>query len=277
MSVGFIGAGKVGCSFGRYLASCGVALSGYFSRNPEAAREAAEFTGSGFFRSMEELVRESDMIFLTVSDDAIAQVWEQMGSLQLAGKVVCHCSGVLSSEILSGAREARVFSVHPLLAVNSRLQSYREFSQALFTIEGEAASGSKPATLLASCGNRVVVIEAKDKVRYHAAAVLGSNLILGLAECAMEELQQCGFARDEAREALAPFMLANLAHLKEHRIEDCLTGPVERGDVRTVQKHMDVLEGTNREAYRLLSEKALVLARARNPERDYGELEKQLK
>lgn len=278
MTIGWIGAGKVGFSLGKYLSGHGVKMSGYYSRDPESAREAAEFTGTGFYGSMEELVSDSDVIFITVPDDAIGQVWEQLKQMQMTDKIICHCSGVLSSEIFSDKHAHKVYgySIHPLLAVYDKLHSYQEFSGALFTIEGDEKHRQELAQLIEGCGNPVIFIRPQDKVRYHAAAVLASNLVLGLAKTAMEELTACGFTEEAAKAALAPFMQANISHLKEQSLEQSLTGPVERGDVTTIRRHMEVLSGENREIYRLLSKKALAVAEKKNYGRDYTRIERQL-
>lgn len=279
MRIGLIGAGKVGFSLGKYLSEHGHSLSGYYSRNPESAREAAEFTGTRYFETMEQLVQDSEVLFLTVPDGMIASVWEQVKCMQIKDKVICHCSGVLSSEVFSdkAALSCSTYSIHPLLAVNSKLHSYKELSTTLFTIEGDADRKSEMTAMFEACGNQVITLAPADKIRYHAAAVFASNLVLGLAETAMEELQQCGFSEDTARAALAPFMMANCSHLLEHPLEGCLTGPVERADTGTVEKHLGCLEGENREIYRLLSRKALKIARSKNPEREYETLEETLK
>jgi predicted short-subunit dehydrogenase-like oxidoreductase (DUF2520 family) len=61
--------------------------------------------------------------------------------------------------------------------------------------------------------------------------------------------------------------------LAEHTPEEALTGPVERADLTTVETHLEKLGGDNREIYRLLSKKALELAKLKNENRDYGKLE----
>lgn len=279
MAIGWIGAGKVGFSLGKYLVDHGNSVSGYYSRNPESAREAAEFTGTRSYGRMEELVSDSDIIFLTVPDDVIGQVWEQIRHMQIAGKVICHCSGALSSKVFSdiAAQEACGYSVHPLLAVNDRLHSYRELSNALFTIEGEDSSACILTKIFQDCGNQVLFLAPEDKLRYHAAAVIASNLVLGLAEAAIEEFEQCGFSRETAKASLVPFMQLNLEHLAGQKMEECLTGPVERGDTRTVERHLCALTGENREIYRLLSRKIEGIARRKNPGRDYGQLDGLLK
>ena len=53
MRAGFIGAGKVGFTLGKYLAMHGIEISGYYSRTPASAKEAAEFTQSRYYTSIE--------------------------------------------------------------------------------------------------------------------------------------------------------------------------------------------------------------------------------
>lgn len=278
MRIGFVGAGKVGFSLGRYFTEHGIHVSGYYSRNPRSAGEAAEFTGTGSYETLEDLVRDSEVIFITVPDDAIASVWKAMKALRIAGKAVCHCSGVLSSDIFSesAACGCTGYSIHPLLAVSDRLRSYQEFSQAIFTIEGDEAGQEEMAALLRHCGNTVIPIRREEKTRYHAAAVFASNLMLGLAQAAIEELTCCGFTQEEARAALAPLMEKNISHLGEHMPAEVLTGPVERGDADTVSRHLDTMTGRHREIYRLLSEELLPIARQKHPERNYEKLEELL-
>ena len=279
MRIGFIGAGKVGYSLGRYLKDHGYSVTGYYSRTPASSEGAAEFTGTGFFSTMEALVQESEVIFLTVPDGAIRSVWEQLKTVQIRDRIICHCSGVLSSEIFSDmdGTGCSGYSIHPLLAVNDKLHSYKEFPNTLFTIEGHPDHLAEMRQMFEGCGNTVVPLDAKNKVRYHAAAVLGSNLVLGLAETAIEELVRCGFSREEARAAMGPFMLANVAHILDHPLEGCLTGPVERCDRGTVEMHLSELDGETREIYRLLSLKAEKIAERKNPDRDYTGLKKILK
>lgn len=275
MTIGFIGAGKVGFSLGKYFTGHQITVSGYYSNNPTSAREAAEFTDTRYYKKLDDLVRDSEVIFITTPDSAIARVWEDLKSLQIREKIICHCSGVLSSDIFSEITDYHCsgYSIHPLLAVHDKLHSYKEFSDALFTIEGSKDHAALMRSLLEDCGNQVLSLRPDDKIRYHAAAVLASNLVLGLVETAADELTSCGFTRDTALHALAPFVYANASHLLTESLEDSLTGPVERADLLTIQKHLEKLYGDDKEIYRLLSKKALSIAKRKNKNRDYSTLE----
>ena len=77
MKVGFIGAGKVGCSLGKLFAETQHNLTGFYSLTSSSAESAAEFTNSTYFQNLEDLIQDSDTVFITVPDDSIERVWEQ--------------------------------------------------------------------------------------------------------------------------------------------------------------------------------------------------------
>ena len=83
MRAGFIGAGKVGFTLGKYLAMHGIEISGYYSRTPASAKEAAEFTQSRYYTSIEEITKDSDTLFLTVPDGTIGEIWDDMRNLPI--------------------------------------------------------------------------------------------------------------------------------------------------------------------------------------------------
>lgn len=279
MDIGFIGAGKVGTSLGRYLKENHMHITGYYSRNPVSAKEAAKYTGSKSFSSIGEVAGESEILFLTVSDGQIEKVWEQMKHLPVAGKVICHCSGLLSSAVFSEISQKGAFgySIHPLLAVSDKFQSYQNFSSAVFTLEGAKEKRETVAELFRQCGNPVEFLTADGKEKYHAAAVMASNLVTALSYAAESMLLECGFSKESAAKALTPLFLGNARAVAEKGAVHALTGPVERLDVETVEKHLKALDGREREIYRLLSLYAVELAEQKHRDRDYGDLKGRLK
>lgn len=274
MDIGFIGAGKVGVSLGRYLKENHVHITGYYSQNPVSAKEAAEYTKTRSFSTVEEVAKESELLFLTVPDGQISKVWEQMKDLPVAGKIICHCSGLLSSAVFSGIAQRGAFgySIHPLLAVSDKFQSYQTLYHAVFTVEGSKEKRDCVEKLLRQCGNQMVYLEPEQKVKYHAAAVMASNLVAALHYAAQKLLTECGFSKELASESLKPLFLGNAKAVAQKGAVAALTGPVERMDTDTVKKHLEALNGMDREVYRLLSLYAVEVAQQKHPERDYEEL-----
>ena len=257
--IAFIGAGKVGCSLARYLGEGGAAeLAGFFSRTPEHAQEAAAFAGGVAFKTAAEAVLASDATFLTCTDTELPKIAAEMAAVlgeAAAGKIVAHCSGALPSSALAPLREAgaAVASCHPLYAVSSRFDCWQELGRAWFTLEGDDAAFELLEALLASCGNRTARIPAEQKTRYHAAAVMASNLVVGLCDLAASELAACGFAPADAEAALAPLFLGNAEHIAADGVAASLTGPAARGDTATIDAHLSCLCGDTKQVYQLLT------------------------
>lgn len=219
-----------------------------------------------------------DVLFLTVPDDAVADVWEQVRAFPIQGKYICHCSGSLSSAVLSGIQEtgAYGYSIHPMFPFKSKKTAYEDLRHALFTVEGDVRHKEEIKALLRRCGNPVVEIRQEDKVLYHAAAVFASNLMVGLMEEAVQMLIQCGFERQEAMAALKPLAVSNLENIFEAGTKNALTGPVERHDVQTVKKHLKVLKQDQKETYLSLTGEIIKIAEKRHPEISYADMKQVL-
>lgn len=296
MKTGFIGAGKVGCSLGKYLCAHGVKVAGYYDRDTEAASDAAQFTKTTRYDAAETLAADCDVLFITVPDGLIRPVLldlmkgcevkeddgggtgEKTASRSiLEGKFLCHCSGSLSSrEVFQGIEAAGAFgySVHPLFAVSDRHETWRELDGAFFSLEGDPAHIDDMSAFLAKAGITFQIIDPSSKTKYHLAAVYASNLICGLIGEAGQLLQECGFGEEDALRALTPLIAGNVEHALEVGPVRALTGPVERGDVTTLRKHLSVCESSeDAQLYRLLSKKLVRLAKEKHPERDYTKLE----
>ena len=236
MNIGIVGAGKVGFSFGRLLAEKGVRISGYYSRNSDSAREAAEFTNSGHYTDLGKLIENSDAIFITVPDNAITEVYRQVAEFEIQDKYICHCSGACTAEeAFPGihAQGAYAISIHLLFPISSKYNCWRELAGAFFCVEGDAQA----------------------------------------VEVFVPLLRGCGFSEEDALRALTPLMRSNLAHVIEHGAVSALTGPIERGDTQTVQKHLSCLtERDDRQLYALLGLEQVKMAQEKHPEQDYGTL-----
>lgn len=273
MKIGFIGAGKVGFSLGKYLVDHGKCVVGYYSRSIDSAREAANFTETQYFDTPQELVHRCDMVFLTVPDGCIERVYEALASMDIAGKCLIHCSGALTSDVFADidSRGARGYSVHPLCAVSGKYTGYKELADTYFTVEGDDVADI--VELFTSCGNNIQPITKEHKVKYHAAAVCASNLVVGLYDMATKLLMDCGLDEQFASHGLESLFAGNARNIIDKGTTEALTGPVERADSTTVQKHLDTLDGSDREIYRQLSRYLTTVAARKNPQRDYGGLE----
>ena len=275
---GFIGAGKVGFSLGKYLKENNIDISGYYSKSQHSSKEAAIFTNTRQYNNLEDLIKNSDAIFITTPDNQIADVWNEVKKLPIKEKLICHCSGSISSEVFSNINNhgAYGYSIHPMFAISDKYNSYKDLSQAFITIEGHEKHLENLKRLFLHLGNDVAIISKENKVLYHAASVTVSNLVLGLINNGVNYLEECGFTKEMAIKALYPLIENNLRNIKERGAVNSLTGPIERGDLSTVINHLNVIREEDKELYRLLSKNILRIAKVKNKNRNYKNLEEYL-
>ena len=275
MRIGIIGAGRVGCSMGKYLRTKSQELAGYYDVDSGAAKEAAEFTQTNVFGTLQELLDCSDIIFITTPDNYIISVWEQIKTLSLKNQIICHCSGALSSDSFSKDEHMTVSccSIHPMLPFSNRFSSYEQLNNAFFTVEGDKKASDVLCELFRSFGNEVCTIDKSKKAKYHAAASILSNQVIAVLDMGYSLLTECGFTREEALRATSQLVTKNIENVIANDCSAALTGPIERGDAQTIKKHLDCLSEDDAKLYRMLAERLVKIARNKNANKDYSEVE----
>ncbi len=267
----------MGFTLGKFFTSHGNKVTGYASRNTQSAIEAAQFTQTEAYDDIGRLIHDSDVCFLTVPDGRITDVYRDICRYPIRGKLICHCSGALSSEdAFPGIEQtgAYGYSVHPLFAVSDRYTAYRELQDVFFTVEGDPEHLEDILDMLKDMGLRTRTIAGSDKVKYHAAAAMASNLVIALISASVNTLTECGFSQAEGLAALTPLIRGNAEHVLTDGLAESLTGPVERGDVTTIRKHLECLDDREvRTLYRLLSKQLIPIAAAKHPARSYQSIE----
>lgn len=275
MDIGIIGAGKVGCSIGRYLKEHRQPLTGYYSKTMESAEFAAEYTQTTAFEDLTDIILASDTLMIATPDDQVREVWDHIARYDIQDYRICHFSGALSSDVFQGAdkKHAHVCSVHPIYAFSDKNNSYQQLQNVYFTVEGDDEAVRYFTDLLEGMGNHVIRLTSDAKAKYHAAASLVSNHVLGVLHLGLELLTECGFSEEDAYQAFTPLILNNVTAGCEQGMVKSLTGPVERNDVKTVDRHIDVLSGNAHEIYQSVGRELVDMAKEKHPERDYTGME----
>lgn len=274
LKIGFVGAGKVGFSLGKYFSVNNVKLSGYYSKNYNSAERAAEFTNSKAYDILENIVIESDALFITTPDDEIKKIWQSIKNIKIKDKLIIHTSGSLSSNIFSDIKSKGAFgySVHPMFPFSDKYNTYKQLNSAYFSIEGEKRYLYTLKSFIEKLGNTVFIIDADRKALYHLANVMVSNMVLSIIGIGENYLCECGVDKGMAIKALYPLICANIHNIKDNGILNSLTGPIERGDLETIKKHFEVMPKKHFELYKELSKELLYLAVEKNKEKDYEKI-----
>lgn len=274
IKIGFIGAGKVGFSIGKYLKDKEINVTGYYSRSEDSSLEASLFTNTNQYKDLKQLVEESDTIVISTPDDKILEVWNKIKNLSIKNKFICHLSGSLSSNIFSNISHygAYGYSIHPIFPISDKYNSHKSLKNAFITIEGDRKYINEVQLFIESLGNKTKVLEKNDKTLYHLASVISSNLIIGLISISLNYLKEYGFTEKEAINALYPLIKENIEGINNKGVINSLTGPVERGDFNTINRHLLNIKEEDKEVYISLSNKILSLALEKNKDRDYEKI-----
>jgi len=231
------------------------------------AREAGLDSSSPL--PLERTVAASAMVFLTVPDDAIQPLCEQIARQGgwKPGQFVVHCSGALPSDVLMAAKEqgALVASFHPLQTFASLDAAMSNLPGSTFGIEGDPPVVEALDRLVVLLGGASLHLTREQKTLYHAAATIASNYTVALAALASDLLVSAGVADDEdtALRYLLPLLRGTVENLTKLGLPGALTGPLARGDAGTVARHIEALEANDPalvDLYKVLAKTALPLA-----------------
>ena len=263
-----IGAGTVGRALARLLAEEDYEFLGAAGRTIESARAACSFAGTGRATTdATELTRQADLVFITTPDDAIGAVCAHLGRARaLRGDaVVAHCSGALPSTVLGDARScgAHVGSLHPLQTFASPEQAAGLLPGSWCCIEGDDLAVEVLEGVALSLSMHVLRIRTESKPLYHAAAIVACNYLVALQNAALKLAAAAGIERADALHALLPLIAGTVNSIETLGIPAALTGPIERGDVETVRRHLEAIAGHAPgllDLYRVLGREAVEVA-----------------
>ncbi|MGE0229167.1 MAG: Rossmann-like and DUF2520 domain-containing protein [Dehalococcoidia bacterium] len=261
LRVGLLGAGRLAASLGAALTEAGYRIEGVASRRPESARRlSSSLAPSVAPLSSQELVERCDLVFVTVPDAAVTSVASSVD--WRSAQAVVHCSGALGLTALAGAaaRGAAVGCFHPLQSFPALEGDASRFRGIACGIEASGDLSLVLESVAARTGASVVRLEGVDRAAYHAAAVFASNYVVSLMAAARRAWTEAGLPADAARPSLAPLLKGAADNVSRHELREALTGPVARGDVETVRRHLVALGDSGLAAlYRELGAQLLTL------------------
>ena len=211
-----IGPGRVGNSIAKAAAGAGIEVE-LIGREPD--RDLA-----------------GKVVLICVPDGSIGEVANTISESGSLPRLTGHTSGATTLEPLAGAQTDGAFSLHPL-------QTVPDGESDLNGSPCAVAGSNSAATALArefgaALGMEPFEIDEKDRALYHAAASIASNFLVTLEETASGLLDDLGVER--SREVLSPLVQRSLDNWRE-RGAAALTGPIARGDEKTIDRHRAAL------------------------------------
>jgi predicted short-subunit dehydrogenase-like oxidoreductase (DUF2520 family) len=202
----------------------------------------------------------ASITWICVADDAIADVAQQIsGVADWKGKIVAHSSGALVSGVLDALRRqgAQVASAHPLMTFVSA--SAAELDGVPFAIEGDAKALRALDGVVRAIGGKPFRIATEYKPAYHCFGFFSSPALVVLITAAQQVGKLAGLSENQARKLMEKIVWQTVDNCFRADPRAAFSGPIKRGDVDTVRKHLEVLKETPEllQLYRSLGEIAL--------------------
>lgn len=269
-----MGAGVVGTALAARLVRAGVPVAGLHGRQAELSDAASAISGVlSSTGEIPEILSKSDVVIISVRDERIREVAERLVKEKRLTKnqVLLHTSGAnASGDVLAVARPhvRALGTLHPLVSFADSRLAAEGMRTVAFGIEGDPPARRVAGKLVALLGARSVVIESKNLAVYHAGAVMVSNYVVALADLGRTLLVEAGVPAEEALPALIPLMTSVVQNLAQVGLPGALTGPIERGDVSSVERHLATLKQRAPQMldlYKLAGREVLRIALSKSP------------
>jgi len=256
-----VGAGNLASTLGKALRAADYEIPEIVVRDRAAsiahARTLARRLGAKLATLGSEV--SADVVWLCVRDDSIGDVAEALAAGNLRAKIAFHSSGALGSEALAPLKRngLRVASVHPLMTFVPN--SSPSLVGVWFGIEGERAAVSLARRIVQDIGGHFLPIGAQSKALYHAWGSFASPMLIVLLAIAERISRQAGIPAQASHQAILPLIQQTVANYAAHGASGAFSGPLRRGDAKTIERHLKALRSVPdaREIYLALARCAL--------------------
>src|SRR5581483_4183826 len=200
------------------------------------------------------------LVCVCVPDREIAKVARELAaSRDWKSKVAVHASGALDSGELKPLREkgAAVASLHPLMTFVAGAKPMLDGVP--FAVEGDAAAVRVARQIVRALKGNIFAIPRDRKPAYHAWGGFTSPLLVAFLVTGEEVARLAGIQPAQARRRMLPIVRQTLCNYEKLGAAGAFSGPIVRGDIETVRKHLQALKKVPlaRELYLALARSAI--------------------
>jgi len=232
INVSFLGFGNVGYHLcNSLIKESGITIIQIYNRS--SITLPTKFAPISFTTKLSE-IKDADIYIIAVPDDAIESFSE---SLPFKNKLVVHTSGGADINKLSKHNKRGV--LYPLQTfTKNKTVAFKDIP---ICIEAENDSD---LALIRKLGERisekVVEIKSEDRARLHLAAVFVNNFVNYIYQVSEAIVTKEGLDFD----LLKPLILETAHKIEVLSPKEVQTGPAKRNDLKTIEKHLHLLDNS---------------------------------
>lgn len=235
-----VGPGRLGTALARALYESGYPIASIVYRRGRTAGHARSLARDLRSRASTDFA-PSDVVFLCAGDSQLAALLPQLEHTDWRGKTALHTSGALTSDVLAPLRRrgAAVGSMHPMMSFVRGVEA--PLWGVCFGIEGDAKAVRVARAIARKLGGEPIPVKKSAKPLYHAFGAFASPLLIATLALGERVARRAGLSEREAHSAMRPIVEQTLRNYLDSGVEGAFSGPLVRGDVDTVRKHLIAL------------------------------------
>lgn len=243
-NVAIIGSGNVAYTYSKVLKNNGICLKYILIRNQDKIQEIENKFGVETITDY-RLLYACDLIIIAVKDDAIKEVASKLHNYK---GVLIHTSGTKSSDVLQTVDNYGI--IYPLQTLSKDHDI--DFKSVPVLVNASSSPIQDKLRKFAQLMSDIV-IECNDEDRryIHMSAVYVSNFVNVMLQIGAKLLKE----KSLDVSILEPLVRETVDKAFVMGAEKALTGPAVRGDMETVNKHLELLDANKdeKEIYELLT------------------------
>jgi predicted short-subunit dehydrogenase-like oxidoreductase (DUF2520 family) len=241
ITIGIIGYGNVGASLAFALHKMDFSVL-VFARS----RHRLMLPKHCYLPSLKNLLQQVHIIIIAVPDNYIEKVVKQIASTQLNldKKIVFHTSGAITSQVLIPIQVfgASIASLHPLQTFPHAAASLAIWKNIYCVLEGDPQAIKTGKVICRYLRMKPLVLPAKKKIFYHAAAVFASNLLVLLINISQQIAHEAGINKKHYKSLYYPLIIQSIENIMNKQLHQALSGPLVRKDKRIIKAHLDAIK-----------------------------------
>lgn len=249
--INIIGAGNLGKTIAKLIVTNRAGnIQGICNSTLNSAKNAAEFITEGkCFEKIQDLP-PSDITFIATPDNILQDCCKELAKSEnlQPGSIIVHFSGALTSKILESVKIKSCFiaSIHPMRSFAQPEISVLKYNPTYCAFEGDQQAIESLQKTFQMIGSITFQINSDKKSFYHSSGVFASNYLIVLFKTAISCLEEAGVETEIAFKLILSLMQGTLNNLESTLSpEKSLTGPIKRGDDKTIIDHLNSLESKN--------------------------------
>lgn len=242
MKIGLIGCGRLGLTIGYFLKKTNL-LYGLYDTNKQALKYGEKILKIKNNPEYRELIKNCNVLLFATPDDRISNAFNQARKFITNKKFLFHFSGLLPAEIFPANKSIHRATLHPFatfphISIPPLRKNYTFFFQ------GDKESYQVARKIFSPENFKIRLLKKEQKPVYHLVGVFSSNLVVALVEAIFHLTKRLEWKKNDFDNFVLPMMSETIANVKKYGIKNGLSGPIVRGDIESIKKHLKILKRT---------------------------------